>query len=353
MVVSTAPQESLLSMTDLHDNQHKSDFNQRNQQVRDQINAAGDVHIYGKDHADPKAALASYLEMLGQRCHVLPLVAMGGDASTSEQVQLDQVYVDMDTTIRVPLAREEGEGEGEQEKAVRRERPASGQDDDRPLPALEAATQERKLVLLGDPGAGKSTFVCQLTAWLASACRGNKEPPEGWSNQTIPLLIVLRDLAPRLQSLRLDQMAEPERKAGLVDAIRAQWQAELSSHHGADCITLVDDALQRGEVLLIFDGLDETPEAERGRIRDALAALLESYPLIQHLIVTCRIRSYVGSSELPGFTAHTLAPFDQEQIQRFVAGWYQAQADLGRLSAELAEARREDLTNAASYVNPG
>lgn len=325
-------------MTQSTTSQNQSSFNQQNQHLRDQINAAGDVHIYGHEQVDPEAALTTYLEMLRQRCHVLPLAAIGGDVSTSDQVQLDQVYVDLDTTSRVPLTKEE---------TVTKEPIVPRDEDEQTLRALEAATQERLLVLLGDPGAGKSTFVRQLTAWLAGAYLGIQEPPEGWAAETFPLLIVLRELTSHLQALALDQMPEPEQKTAFVNAIRTQWLTELTRHHGQGCQTLLDKALQSGDVLLVFDGLDETPEADRDRVRDALTALLESYPRIQHLIVTCRIRSYVGSIELPGFAAYTLAPFDQEHIKQFVAGWYNAQAELGRLSAEQAEARRIDLTNAA------
>ena len=46
----------------------------------------------------------------------------------------------------------------------------------------------------------------------------------------------------------------------------------------------------------------------------------------QQVILTCRIRSYVGEDAIfPDFQAYTLAPFDDEQIQDFVHAWYKAQ----------------------------
>jgi len=59
------------------------------------------------------------------------------------------------------------------------------------------------------------------------------------------------------------------------------------------------------------------------------------------------VRSYIGDAVLPGFVPHTLAPFDEEKIQAFVAGWYRAQHHLGRLQKEAADARAEDLQQAA------
>lgn len=48
---------------------------------------------------------------------------------------------------------------------------------ERPLAALEAAAQQEYLVLLGDPGSGKSIFVNHLTYLLIQAQREPATPP--------------------------------------------------------------------------------------------------------------------------------------------------------------------------------
>ena len=154
-----------------------------------------------------------YLECLSQRCNVLPLAALGGDEEASEEISLDKVYVDLDTRTRVALS--------EEEKKKRKD--VFQRAEDRPLSALEAATQHPRLVLLGDPGGGKSTFVRQLAAWQAAACLGTRQPPAGWEACLLPLLTVLRDLAPRLAALKLEGLAAQERDRRLVEAVRAQW----------------------------------------------------------------------------------------------------------------------------------
>jgi formylglycine-generating enzyme required for sulfatase activity len=75
--------------------------------------------------------------------------------------------------------------------------------------------------------------------------------------------------------------------------------------------------------------------------------LLQRYGDLRQVIVTCRVRSYAGDAVLPGFARHTLAPFDEEKIRTFVEGWYQAQYNLGRLRADVAEERAQDLQRAA------
>ena len=301
-------------------------------------------HFHEAPKVDDPAvpALDRYLTLLRQRCHVLPMAAMGGEESMRDDVGLDKVYVALDTTTRVPMR--------EGEKANRKQQAGSllGRDEDeRPLAAMEAATGERRLVLLGDPGSGKTTFVRQLTAWIAGARTGNLPGPDGWQPMPLPLLSVLRDLAPRLKEIPVHEPPTPEQKEQLIEAVRDQWHAIFAAHNAGDGCAAIDDALTSGNLLLIFDGLDEVPEAERRRVGLALLALLDAYPAIARIIVTCRVRSYVGEAVLPSFKSHTLASFDDEKIKGFIAGWYRAQVDLGRLSQAVATERSNDLSRAA------
>ncbi|MCB0047286.1 MAG: SUMF1/EgtB/PvdO family nonheme iron enzyme [Caldilineaceae bacterium] len=313
------------------------------------VQVAGD--FIGRDsyttvqYDDPQArreqARITYLTRLSNRCPALPMAAMGGGEGLRDVVRLDQVYVEMDT--QTPAERPEGHaGDREREADMLREKPD-------PLSALEAATREARLVLLGDPGGGKSTFIKQLAAWLAEAGLGRRKPPPGWSSETLPFFTNLRDLAPRLAALELDGLADDQRKVRLRQAMHAQWRADVEalSLSPDSVLEAYEAALTTGAALLIFDGLDEAPEAVRPRIALLLDALAELYPAVAHLIVTCRVRSYIGATELEKFEAHQLARFDEKKIRRFATGWYQAQVDLGRLTPDDAEARRDDLILAA------
>ncbi len=83
-----------------------------------------------------------------------------------------------------------------------------GNRDSRPLTALEVATQTKHLVLLGDPGSGKSTFVRQLAARTAAAYLAGEPPFPDWQAGLIPVLITLRKLAPELTVLDLQDISE-------------------------------------------------------------------------------------------------------------------------------------------------
>ena len=287
-------------------------------------------------------ARLAYLKRLRNRCQVLPMAAIGGEDGMRDTVRLDQLYVELDT-MTPAIQQDERVEYGERQVRLMAE------NERKLLSAMEVSTQEARLALLGDPGGGKSTFVKQLAAWLIDAALGERQPPSGWSDDMLPLITNLRDLAPRLSRLALDGLSGEQRDQALIETLHAQWQADVESlPMSADpTMDVLEAALNDGAVLVVFDGLDEVPEGARKRVGWMLDALLSTYPDIKHVIVTCRVRSYVGDAVLSNFADHRLAPFDEEKIELFVQGWYQAQVDLGRLTPSLAEARRTDLAQAA------
>ena len=292
-------------------------------------------------------ALPRYFQRLWKRCNALPLAAMGGEETPGQDVLLEQVYIDLDTTTRIPLAEKTAE-----QAAIDRdgdEIPRLVRDEEKVLSALEAATETDRLVLLGDPGGGKSSFVRQLAAWLAAAHIGYKELPAEWE-PLLPLLVALRDLAPRLAELSLEGKSATKQQQLLRKAVMDQWRTDLEDMDAVDLFDALPDWLDKGQVLLIFDGLDEVPVATRDRVRLAVQAIMDQHE-VSRVIVTCRERSYSGDGMLPGFTTQTLAPFDEEKIRNFVRNWYIAQAEQGQLTQSEANERVDDLLEAATAAD--
>ncbi|MFZ1599206.1 MAG: NACHT domain-containing protein, partial [Anaerolineae bacterium] len=289
---------------------------------------------------DPDAPRRQYLTELRQWCQNLPLAALGSDEGTENAVTLDQVYIALDTNTHVPLTAEE-KAQRQQESTFPR------QDDSRPLSALEAASQHERLVLLGAPGAGKSTFVRMLAAWQAAGQTGEaKQSPPAISPDLLPVFVVLRQLSPRLAALELDGLPNEQQKGMLVNAVEKHLCDDLATLGAGTFAHTLRHTLHSGRCLLIFDGLDEVPHDARMRMRQAVGALLQRWRPAR-VLVTCRIRSYVGEAELPDFQVHTLAPLDEPRIRQFAAAWYDAQVTLRRLEAGQARRKADDLAAAA------
>ncbi|MDQ2999222.1 MAG: NACHT domain-containing protein, partial [Chloroflexota bacterium] len=189
--------------------------------------------------------------------------------------------------------------------------------------ATEAVYEHSHLVLLGDPGGGKSTFVRHL-AW-AMAQHGLDQSGQapalfGWPNnmRSLPLLLPLRALAGRIATAG----AQPA-------AVAAALSAELATTYNVrQADALVEQALHSGAALLLFDGLDEVPlerardHADRPTVLQAVREFTQLYPAA-HVVLTCRTRAFDEAmrAEL-GWHVETIAPFTLGQIRHFIPAWY-------------------------------
>jgi formylglycine-generating enzyme required for sulfatase activity len=281
-----------------------------------------------------------YLEIFRRQCQALPLAAMGGEEGGDADVTLDQVYIDLDTTTMINL--QDGE------KKADRDLPGFRDEKERPVAAIEAFEKHAHLALLGDPGSGKSTFVRHLQAWQAAAMLGEVAmPPPGCSGEMLPVQIMLRDLVPHLSGLEVDTLSDEKRNRVLAGALRNLITENLSFDGLERYAEDVHSVLAEGNCFLVLDGLDEVPQDLRPVVRLAVGTIISLYKP-GRMVVTCRVRSYIGNAVLPAFQAYMLAPFNEDKIRRFSAAWYYTQVSLGRMNVDYADERAGDLFRAAS-----
>ena len=197
-------------------------------------------------------------------------------------------------------------------------------------------------MLLGDPGSGKSTFVNHLT--LRLAVDGGAEGLAGWPGDEadcVPVPVVLRDFARWL----------PETDGPTPPRLLWEYIAErLSDQNLTPAAKPLEAALNAGRAIVLLDGLDEIPSGRvRSRVRDAVAAFAGRYPA-SRMVVTCRVLSYQDPAwRLESFPVFELAPFDDDQIDRFIGAWY---ADLSRVGAVRTEAKAEAEASGFEGENP-
>lgn len=290
------------------------------------------------------AARRHYLKRFAQWCNVLPLAALGGEEGATDDLTLESVYIGLHTESREPLAAAEEE-----------EREKGGQfgfagdtfeKHSRPLTALEAASRHTRLVLLGAPGSGKSTFARYWLRQLALAGLGQAEPPLGVDAGLLPVFLTLRDLAPRLVQLDVQEPLTPQNRNDLIKAIFVQLDADVrDAVRAPEFAEGLRQAIDSGAAVLVLDGLDEVAHDLRERVRLAVSALVTDCH-IQRVLITCRVRSYTSAAIFPSFHSETLAPFTEQHIRDFANRWYEAQParfDVGQVNARSADLQRAAL----------
>ncbi|GIJ79913.1 HEAT repeat domain-containing protein [Micromonospora phaseoli] len=166
----------------------------------------------------------------------------------------------------------------------------------------------RAIVLLGDPGSGKSAAARYVALALAGVC---DEPRLSALHRYLPVLIELRSYASHRGDGRCD---------GLMDYVGHRHQQGLT---GIDRDVLEAYLRQGGQALFLFDGLDEVFDpAQREEIAAQIATFAAEYPGVR-TVVTSRAAGYLRHTFAnAGFDHFTLEDLDDERIERFLGNWY-------------------------------
>jgi len=223
--------------------------------------------------------------------------------------------------------------------------------------ALQQLDQYHRLVLLGDPGSGKSTFVNFVALCLAGEAIGNQQTNlsllttplpnkkgerekerQPWRHGALlPVRVILRDFAAH----GLPARGKP---AGAGDLWRF-IEAELEQCNLGDYAPHLRKTLLEQGGLLLLDGLDEVPEAQarRTQLKRVVEEFARSHPRCR-ILVTSRTYAYQRQEwRLSGFQVAELAPFTIGQIRCFVDRWYVHVAERRDMRAEQAKGRAQLL----------
>ncbi len=322
-----------------------------------------------------QAALRSYLETLHNRYCFLSLQGLGAGGAQPLRIALRSVFVSLHTDQRIArLAGSAGEGLPQLERdahallaqllhdadgrawleelaspevlALIQMPPDKARSQDRrltdlrqrlqaPRTAIELIRHTPALVLLGDPGSGKSTVLRHLALGFAQARLHAGGPGAApldaelaWRGVLpLPILIQLRRLAEELH-------AQPADAGPLLTHLERTLSGDRHEALAQHLVT----RLEAGSVLILCDGLDEVPDELRRAWAAQAVALFQSRFPRSRIVLTCRVYAYQGACELPPpFLVARLQGLIPKAQDDFIERWYRA----ALLGGEHAPAEQE------------
>ncbi|HRY14872.1 MAG: SUMF1/EgtB/PvdO family nonheme iron enzyme [Candidatus Competibacteraceae bacterium] len=309
--------------------------------------------------ADFARATAAYLDWLLDRYRYLDFRGMGISDRVPLQLPLLEMYV--------PLAARPGTPEGDTwGRKVRLTGRMVGWDElasataylGGSKPLVDLLKSHDGLIVLGDPGAGKTTFLKFLALVLAT---GQGETL-GLGTR-LPVLVPLSAYATALTG----------RKTNLpLNHFINRYHQERGVCFPIDA--LLDRALERGQALLLLDGLDEVKETGlRRRVVELVADFFSAHrkageqqldkehpdkeQSVNKFVMTSRVVGYAEvRPQVEKLVECTLTDLDDEQIENFVDKWTMALERAARgqsSSAQFAAQREREELLAAIQRNPG
>lgn len=160
---------------------------------------------------------------------------------------------------------------------------------------MRVANNEQYLMVLGGPGVGKSTFLRKVGLEALKREDGNFE------HQCIPVFLELKRFTE-------DQI---NIEAWIIDEFK------ICGHPYPE--QWAKSKLEAGELLILFDGLDEVPTPTVSNIINKIRDFVHQYSQ-NRFIVSCREGAYSGS--FTDFATVEMADFDDSQIEMYINNWF-------------------------------
>jgi predicted NACHT family NTPase len=219
----------------------------------------------------------------------------------TQPIGLSQIYTDVNILEKPTALRRKTVGELLKEYGYKEnfDRFALGKVIEERVLGEIAVEKYEKLIVLGKPGAGKTTFL----KYLAIQCIQGKFKPN-----LVPIFISLKYFSETLEEYEFNL-----NKSSLIGYIEKQFSVCGVQENE------ILDLLKNGHALILMDGLDEVGAEYQKRtlqeVRDTFMMFHDN-----HFIITCRVAAWEDSFD--AFTEVEISDFDDQQINNFANSWF-------------------------------
>ena len=163
----------------------------------------------------------------------------------------------------------------------------------------------QRLAIIAAPGYGKTTLTRYLTLSYA-----NQSFREHEAKELIPVLLLFRTIHPQIQD---------QQTPALPDLIVQQIQRSPQCQQLQPSSQWFQEKLQRGQCLVMLDGLDEVPEQQREKVSQWANWQMQAYST--PIILTSRPHGY-DSTLFKGMQRVGILDFTNDQKEAFIHKWY-------------------------------
>jgi formylglycine-generating enzyme required for sulfatase activity len=252
-----------------------------------------------KDVPDSRDAKARYLDYIITAHQHLPVA--GFETNLRVPIPLEKVYVSLQARMaEIDRARDGRRGYTTGFPDLLPDRMVTVQE------ALQFALGKNYdgVVILGQPGSGKTTLAKYFLLCFAT---NKAEKNLQLAHKLLPILLFLREIDPEKSCVENILAALQKHQLGLDEKFFLPY-------------------LQKGEAILLLDGLDEVPtEEKRQRVSQWIHQQVHlTFPRCP-VIVTSRFSGYRGGAVLPGYYLRLeIQDYQLQQVKQFLENWLTA-----------------------------
>lgn len=245
-----------------------------------------------KEHDFFGLAAKRYTDKLKERYNIIRVLG------TDKPVSLRDIYVRVN--ILEKITARQRISVGDLEKQFDRDRRGFGTKI-KTITGIEAADQLKKFIVLGKPGAGKTTYLKYLALQNLDT-----KTKRGY----IPVFISLKEFS--------------DSDSSLLDFIVKQF--DICRFPQAESFIL--RILEKGNCQVLLDGIDEIKDKKKDKTIQQLRDFSYKYSDNQ-IILSCRIAYY--GHWFDEFVDVEIADFNDEQVRVFVNNWFKNKPDIAKV----------------------